>query len=293
MAYTSNPYLPKVRRMAVNDVRIRSMSNSLVARKYGVHKSTVGRWLQRASNDHREFIHTLPSRPKSHPRQMDETIVNRVVELRKETGRCAPVLRERLKREGIEISMSSVARILRRQKLVRPRKPPVYGSKNPRRPLPTQPGELVQMDTMHITRSNYSRFYIYAVIDIFSRFGYAEYKQKSRQMDSLVVAKNARNYCDFPFQMIQTDNGPEFKTGFKLNLKQQNINLRHSRVRRPNDNAHVERFIRTIQEECFKSKYPREYNINNKLKNYIQHYNYKRLHLGINLKTPAEMLPRY
>ena len=112
-------------------------------------------------------------------------------------------------------------------------------------------------------------------------------------MDSLIVAKNAINYCAFPFRMIQTDNGPEFKTGFKLSLSGQSIKLRHSRVRRPNDNAHVERFIRTIQEECFKTKYPKEYNINNKLKTYIHHYNFKRLHLGINLKTPAEMLQRY
>jgi len=176
--------------------------------------------------------------------------------------------------------------------LTRKRKPPVYGSTNPRRPIPAEPGELVQMDTMHVMRSDFSRYYIYAVIDIFSRFGYVEYKKRSRQVDSLLVATNAINYCNFPFKMIQTDNGSEFKTNFKFRLKKRHIKLRHSRVRRPNDNAHVERFIRTIQDECFKSKYPREYRINHKLKEYMQYYNDQKLHLGINLKTPAEMLQR-
>ena len=130
------------------------------------------------------------------------------------------------------------------------------------------------------------------MIDLYSRFGYAEYKQKLRQTDSFQVISHARDYCGFDFTMVQTDNGPEFKTGFKYQLKKKRIGLRHSRVRRPNDNAHVERFIRTIQEECFKGKIPREYGISNQLKKYLFYYNYQRLHLGINLKTPAQMLQR-
>lgn len=292
MAYTSNPYLPKVRRLAVNDVEVRGLSCTLVARKYGVHRSTIGRWVKRASPDRKEFIQTLLSRPKSHPRQLDLQIVARIIKLRKELGRCAPVLHEYLKKEGIKVSLSSVARTLRRYGLTRKPRRPIFDGKNPRRPLATRPGELVQADTMHILRKDYSRYYIYAVIDLYSRFGYAEYKQRLRQNDSLQVISHAKDYCGFNFTMVQTDNGPEFKTIFKYQLKNKSISLRHSRVRRPNDNAHVERFIRTLQEECFKGKMPREYGINNRLKEYLSYYNYSRLHLGINLKTPAQMLQR-
>jgi transposase InsO family protein len=292
MAYTTNPYLPKVRRMAVNDVVVRDLSHADVARRYGVHRSTVGRWVKRASPDRKEFIHTLPSRPKSHPNQLDPALVARVIKLRKELGRCAPVLHEHLKREGVIISLSSVARILKRHGLTRKPKRPTYDGKNPRRPQASRPGELVQADTMHVMRKDYSRYYVYALIDIYSRFGYAEYKLSSRQIDSLSVIANARKYCGFNFDMIQTDNGAEFKTTFKYRLMRQRMKLRHSRVRRPNDNAHVERFIRTIQEECFKSKPPRERAVNRQLKEYLVYYNYQRLHLGINLKTPAQMLQR-
>jgi transposase InsO family protein len=103
---------------------------------------------------------------------------------------------------------------------------------------------------------------------------------------------NAQTYCGFPFKVVQTDNGPEFKTGFKYALRKHNMSLRHSRTRRPNDNAHIERFNRTIQEECFKGKIPQEHRANAQLREYLEYYNYKRLHLGIQLKTPAQMLPR-
>jgi len=75
MAYTTNPYLPKVRRLAVNDVEVRSMSQASVARKYGVHRATIGRWIKRASPDRKEFIRTRSSRPSHHPHQLINLIL--------------------------------------------------------------------------------------------------------------------------------------------------------------------------------------------------------------------------
>ena len=49
---------------------------------------------------------------------------------------------------------------------------------------------------------------------------------------------------------MQSDNGLEFSEHFAQRLKSNNIALRHTRLGRPNDNAHIERFNRTIQEEC-------------------------------------------
>jgi len=75
-----------------------------------------------------------------------------------------------------------------------------------------------------------------------------------------------------------------------LILLKDGIRHRHSRVRKPNDNAHVERFNRTIQEE-FLDHLPRDVSfINEKLPEYLVYYNTKRLHLGIGLKTPQDIL---
>ena len=66
----------------------------------------------------------------------------------------------------------------------------------------------------------------------------------------------------------------------------------HSRVRRPNDNAHIERFNRTIQEECVGSTNPFSEELYGKVLSYLAYYNEERLHLGIQCKAPLEMLQR-
>lgn len=290
--YTSNPFLPKVRRLAVNDVIYRRLSYSEVGRKYGVTKSAICKWMSKAHPDHRVFIETGSSRPHHHPQELDPLVVARVIELRARFNRCAPVLHEYLRQEGIKISLASVGRILKRHHLVRKPKPPVYDGKNPHRPNASFPGELVEIDTMHTTRNNYSRFYIFAVIDVFSRFGYAEYSQGMTQECSTKIINHATRYCGFPFRTVQADNGPEFRDGFKFHLGRKEISLRHTRVRRPNDNAHIERFIRTIQDECFRGKQPVERKAQQTITEYLRYYNYERLHLGINLMTPAQIVSK-
>ena len=291
--YTNNPFLPKIRREAVNDVIYRHLSYSEVARKYGTGKSTVCKWMKRADPDHRVFIDTLPSRPHHHPQEIKPEVIARVIELRQQFNRCAPVLHAYLKREGIKISLASVGRILKRNKLIRKPKQLIYGKgNNPHRPISSFPGELVEIDTMHVVKYDYSRFYIYALIDTFSRFAYAEYLPKMSQDNSLLIVKHAQNYCSFTFKMVQADNGPEFRSNFEFKLRNKNITVRHSRVRRPNDNAHIERFIRTIQEECFKFKEPKEKTANQIIQNYLKYYNFERLHLGLNLQTPAQIVSK-
>jgi transposase InsO family protein len=291
MAYTTNPYVGKTRRLAVNDVRIRKLTYLQAALKYGVTKGTICKWMKKASPDHREFINTLPSRPKYHPNQLSSSTVRRIVELRAILKRCAPVIHEHLRQEGISVSLSSVARVLRRLKLTRKKRQARYYTPLPR-PVSDAPGALVQVDTIHYVRPNNTRFYIYALIDTYTRLAYAEYHPKLRQHISLKVVSRAQEKFGFKFNTVQTDNGPEFKDYLNFGLKRNRISLRHSRVRTPNDNAHVERFNRTIQEECFDRKNPNERTASKRLTEYIAYYNEKRLHLGLNLLTPTQFVSK-
>lgn len=281
----------KVRRLAVNDVVFRNLPYSQVANKHGVTKSAVCKWVKRASDDHREFIHTISSRPHHHPNELPPHIVDNIIEVRNKYKRCAPVIYAHLKNEGVEVSLSSVGRVLQREHLVRSKRPAKWPNKI-RRPVSTAPGVLVQADTIHIVKHQYDKFFIYAVIDTFTRFGYAEYQPRINQSASVRAVIHANKYFGFPFHVVQTDNGPEFKTGFELHLRKNNIKVRHSRVRKPNDNAHVERFIRTIQEECFRDSYPKERTAQRRLTEYIKYYNYERLHMSLNMQTPASFVSK-
>lgn len=283
--------MAKVRRLSVNDVKYRGLSYQQAALKYGVTKSAVWKWMQKADPDHRVFIETQSSRPHHQSHELPPDVVKRILELREQHRRCAPVLHAYLKQEGIMVSESSVARVLRRYGLINTKRRAKWGT-NPDRPASGAPGALVQMDTMHVVRANYSRFYVYAVIDTFSRIGYAEYQPRIPQKVSVEVLFKAQEYFNFPFHTVQTDNGPEFRHGFEFSLALANIQVRHSRIRRPNDNAHVERFIRTIQDECFRGKVPNETTAADQLKEYIEYYNHDRLHLALNLQTPHAIVSK-
>lgn len=293
MSYTTNPHVPKARRLAVNDVRLRYLKVSFVARKYGVNRSTMYRWLAKASSNHREYIPTLPSRPKTHPNTLSKEIVDKVIDLRIKYNRCSPIIHKMITDIGYSISLSSVSRILRRYKLVRKKKQFKPRFAKIKRPTPLNPGDLVQMDTIHYINKDGSRFYIYTIIDLCTRFAYAEYSPFINSGRSIQVVNNAIKYFEFKIKVLQTDNGSEFSEAFYFKVKKLDIVLRYSRPRRPNDNAHIERFNRTIQEECFNYTKPDINTIQATLTKYIKYYNNNRLHLGINCLTPKKVLQRY
>ncbi|HSW88264.1 MAG TPA: leucine zipper domain-containing protein [Candidatus Saccharimonadales bacterium] len=145
MAYTSNPYAGKARRLAVNDVLYGRCTKAQAGRKYGVDRATIGKWMSRAHPDHRVFLHTIPSRPRHHPNELKSEVVERVVTLRKQTNRCAQILHVMLGGEGVSISLSSVKRILKRYNLLRRKKRKIKGDTRFKRPHADKPGALVQI----------------------------------------------------------------------------------------------------------------------------------------------------
>lgn len=293
MAYTTNSKIPRLRMQAVLLVR-KGWSTRQVARYFGYNQSTIVRWVQVAPFDGRETIPTKSSRPKSHPKALPPVIVEAIIAARLAHGRCAEVVYEDLKEAGVKVSLSSVKRTLARNELLKSRsKWKRYRPAVPRPPA-DRPGALVQMDTIHfIDWMNQERFYIYVVLDVCSRFAYAEVHDRLSQPISLVVALRAQNKAGFSFKMLQTDNGPEFGKWFGDMLASKGINLRHSRVRQANDNAHVERFNRTLQDECL-GKYPLRRNTTQaRLDSYLDYYNNHRKHMGINFKRPAQVMRSY
>lgn len=89
--------------------------------------------------------------------------------------------------------------------------------------------------------------------------------------------------------MIQSDHGSEFSSYFVRRIQKDH---RYTRIGKPNDNAHIERFNRTLQEECLDKQERRVDMLNKALKDYLLYYNTKRLHLGIKLKTPMQLLAK-
>ena len=191
--------------------------------------------------------------------------------------------------EGFRVSLNSVRRTIDRAGLMKKRS--IYKRFHPHvgRPYPLKPGDLIQMDTVHRMIDKKKRLYVFTLIDVYSRWAYAEAFEKMSGRTSIGFVTEAENMASFNFDMLQSDHGPEFSKWFVEQMKK---NHRYTRIGKPNDNAHIERFNRTLQEECL-DKIPNDVKkINCELKKYLQYYNQERLHMGINLKTPTQLLTK-
>ncbi len=323
MAYSTNPNLPKARAIAMQLLVRDCVPLQIVANRCGVHRSTVWRWKRKwdalnqniqLTNDNRPSrpqaqpsssfrlaactwrIPTTISRPHTSPTAVSQELVQLVLDVRARLKRCAEVVWHHLVTVlGVSVSLSSVRRILWRSGVARGRKNRVR-SDNPRRPLVTAPGELVQTDTIHhVDPKSGRRLYYYTVIDLFTRMTYVILAPKLRQGLAAQAVLKAQEQWGFPIAMVQADNGPEYSRYFEQQMHRANIQTRHSRLQRPNDNAHIERFNRTIQTECIGYFWNRSVPFSRQqamLTAYLEYYNNKRVHLGIQMQTPAEMLQR-
>lgn len=315
MAYYRGKDVEKSRGNAMQEVILEKRSIAQVARRFGKNRSTIYRWIKKwrmqqnvlLENPGRPSrtlgrvfrwqsvkwnIPTLSSAPKTHPNALNADIISAILRIRQHRYECAEIIHYKLAKEGINISLSSIKRVIKRNELWRKKRRYRW---NEKRPLPTAPGELVQTDTVHyVNPLNHSKMYIYTVIDLYTRMAYAKISPNLSEKGAAETIFEAQKFMSFPFKMVQSDNGAEFQNHFQGRLNSKGIKTRHSRVRHPNDDAHIERFNRTLRKECIGQYNPNK-NINfidHKLNRFIRYYNYDRIHLGIGLKTPYEVLQR-
>jgi transposase InsO family protein len=321
MAYSINPNLPKARAVAMQLLVCDQLPLSVVANKCGVHRTTIYRWKQKWDklNEDVQFdnpnrptriysrnnhlvrctwrIPTTASTPRTSPTALSDEIVRCILATRAKLQRCAEVVWHHLVTVlGVIVSLSSVRRTLKRnhcfdgsrKKRVRP--------DNPERPWVKEPGDLVQTDTIHHVDPHSGRkLYYYTVIDLYTRMTYVTVSTKLRQGLAAETVLEAQDKFAFAFNVVQSDNGPEYSRYFEQTLKRVSIPTRHSRLGRPNDNAHIERFNRTLQTECIGYYWNKQQTLKtqqDRLTAYLAYYNHERIHLGLQLRTPISMLQR-
>ena len=302
MSYSTNPSLEKARGKAMKLLFIDELSVQIVADRFGVSRTTIWRWKKKwlEVNPNIELrnyskqrdnptslfryssckwsIPTISSAPHNHPNQLPDYLVTIVLDVRERLRRCAEAvwfyLRENL---GIEISLSSVRRILKRHgRLDSRRKKRNRQYKGLPRPRVLAPGDLVETDTIHLFNPiSKKKRYLYTTIDLYTRMAYAKVYDELRPGLSVQTILDGKHFAE--------------------RLQAKGVVIRHTRLHRPNDNAHIERFNRTIQEECTGSYFLATETIealNMRVFNYLDYYNNKRIHLGLKYMTPAQMLQR-
>lgn len=289
MAYTINPKLPRLRAKAVEMVRS-GKPVSEVARYFGYTKGAVSKWCKKAPKCRAWIIPTESSRPHHNPNELAGEMVDEIIAYKLKYKRCSEVIHRHLENDGIKVSLSSVKRKLEYAGMIKKKSPWKRLHLSIERPNPIKPGDLVMVDTIHLMVNPQRRIYVYTLIDVFSRWTFAWATDKINTRKSIEFLKRAQAMADFEFGCVQSDNGSEFSQHFSERIKMLH---RHSRVRKPNDNSYVERFNRTLQDECLRKCRVNIRLFNQVLPVYLNYYNSERLHMGINFQTPNILIKRF
>ena len=150
MSYCKGKSIEKQRGNAVKEVILEKRSIAQVARRYGRARSTIYRWLKKwqIQNPFIDFanynrpnqvasvyshtararwnIATLNCRPKVSPKALSSVLVERIVDTKLELNRSNYIVWLTLQNEGVNVSFSSVRRIVAKYHLQRVR---LYGKK--------------------------------------------------------------------------------------------------------------------------------------------------------------------
>ncbi len=270
-----------------------------VARRYGVVRQTVHRWLRRYAELGVAGLADRSSKPLSCPHQMPAWVEARVVELRHGHPGWGPrTIGYQLGEEGVEPvpSRSAIYRALLRHNLIkgkRRRKPrSAY-----RRWERSRAMELWQMDVMGGVRLvDGSEAKVVTGIDDHSRFCVSamvvERATAKPVCDALAAAMRRHGLPD----QILTDNGKVF-TGrfgpgsgevlFDRVLRENGIDHLLTAPRSPTTTGKVERFHKTIRNEFLAGRtFASVREAQAELDDWVKHYNTTRPHQGIGMVPP-------
>ena len=211
---------------------------------------------------------------------------------------CTPyVIYATLLDEGTYLcSVSTMYRILREHGEVRERrnqrKLPVY--KKPEL-LATRPNELWSWDISWLRgASRYSYYYIYVILDIFSRYvvGWTIEDVESAEIAHDLIAWACQQQGIQPGELtLHADNGSPMKSIPVAHLLEAlGVSKSHSRPYVSNDNPFSEAQFKTMK---YQPDYPERFDSQDHARgwarSFIRWYNFEHLHSGLGYVTPAAM----
>ena len=156
---------------------------------------------------------------------------------------------------------------------------------------PEKPGDLVQIDAISIFIKDIKK-YLLTAIDLKSRFAFSYAYDRLSSMSAKDFLQKLQIVCPFKIQRIQTDNGAEFNKHFREYIEKNKLVHFHNYPRRPQSNAYIERFNRTIQEQYVQWNYldlkENLTQFNSGLMKYLIWYNTKKQHRSLNKLPPLK-----
>lgn len=273
-------------------------------------KRSLERWLANYKKYGAIGLEPKSTEPKRYRIETLISVKERIIEIRKQTKKCALKIHWQLQKENIEINERTVGKILKKEGLVRKYRVRkiIYRYIKAKR----KPGELVEIDVKYVPGMIAGKQYFqYTAIDTASRWRYLAVYEEQSNYHSVLFLEEVIKRFNHPIQAVKTDNGFIFTNRYtggnmkRSDLSSKNLhaldlfcakqNIIHYLIDpgKPAQNGAVERSHREDQEKFYdRNKFKSFFDLQKKLELWNDYYNNLE-HCGLNGKTPNEFLKNY
>ncbi len=296
-------------RLAWMDFYRRSGNVAHTCRHFGISRQTFYRWQRRYD---RYDLSTLEDRSHCPHRRRQPTwsfpLEEKVLTLRLQFPRWGKdklaVLLRRQKPGGFYFHGGSHSHPTETQgRLVEPPRSGVPGSRRALRPRPyavrkpkqyaaSQPGDLVEVDTLDVRPVPGVVFKQFTARDVVSRWDVIQAHTRATAQTAAQFLDTLQHRMPFPIRAVQVDGGSEFAAEFEQACQQRRLHLFVLPPRSPKLNGAVERANRTHTEEFYQvtACSLEMKTLNRELRHWEKIYNTVRPHQALGYLTPHQFL---
>lgn len=257
----------------------------------GIARPILSRWWARYRDGDWEALQPYSRRPLHSPKRIPCELEAEVLHLRQFGWGPARIAPE------VGLGHGTVQRILARfgqNRLPRPSRPPAKRYEKQR------PGELLHLDIKFLPALRNARYdYEFAAVDDFSREAIAWIATEQTSRTATQFLEMVLQTLPYPVEAIMTDNAWVFsmqkayhgdrQTRFQQLCRSLGIQHRLLRPYAPECNGKVERFFRTVDDECLNRQSLFTFNARVRaLDEFLWYYNHHRPHLSLGGLTPVQ-----
>jgi transposase InsO family protein len=268
---------------------------SVLSERHGIARPVLSRWWARYRANDLSSVEPRSRRPHRSPTRHPVAVREAIADAR-DFGWGAQRIADEL-----GIGHGTVQRELERtgrNQLPRPSRRAVQRYEKSR------PGELLHLDLKYLPAVEKWPEFEYAGIDDFSREGHALIARERSTVAATRFLEHVLAQLPYRVEAVMTDNDMMFTmryalhshrlTRFEQALKSAGIEHRLIRPRSPASNGKVERFIKTIDDECFRITQPQSSRARvGVLKLFLEYYNHARPHQSLGGASPVSRRDAY
>lgn len=257
---------------------------------FGVAREVLGRWWARYRRQDLAGLTPHSRRPHASPSRVSARFEQRILRLRSQRLSAVRIA------HALSIGHSTVQRVLERHgqnQLARPARP------RPRRYEKQRPGELVHIDLKYLPALRNARNdFEFAAVDDFSREAVVSIRTEATSVAAASFLEHVAATLPYSIEAVLTDNAFAFTMRHALHCERLTrfqqacaaLGIRHHVLRpyAPQSNGKVERFFRTVNDECLHIRPLFTFAARSRaVEDFVWYYNHERPHLSLGGMTPV------